>query len=70
LSYAPDKQTNRQTDGLKHPTNADRLCRQSRSAWVTILSMLYDDIDVSYYNILSSLGRVSECIEFNVSFDT
>jgi len=28
LSYAPDKQTDKQTDGLKHPTHANRLSRR------------------------------------------
>jgi len=28
LSYAADKQTDKQTDGAEHPTHADRLCRR------------------------------------------
>ena len=28
MSYAPDKQTNKQTDGLENPTHADRHSRR------------------------------------------
>jgi len=36
LTYAPDEQTNKQTDGAEHSTHADRLCQ--RGLWLLISS--------------------------------